>query len=88
MRVEVAASNSVNELDFFTVRDPIQRSCNSEIRPVRPFNDPPVVDIFSLVASNLLLVAGSALVGVLDRVLGIVTVEPARRTVTVPQRDL
>lgn len=56
--------------------------------PVGPLDDPPVVDVLGVVTRDLLLVRRSSLVRVLDWVLGVVTVQPARCSVRVPERHL
>ncbi len=53
------------------------------------FDDPPVIDVLEVVARDLLLVGGAAVVRVTQRVRVVVGVEPARRrAVRATQRHL
>ena len=57
-------------------------------KPVRSLDNPPVVDILSNIAGNLLLVRRSTLVRVLNGVIDSMAVQPTRWTVRVPQSNL
>ena len=88
MRVEVAAGDAVHHLDDVAVPDAVVGRGDDDVGAVGPLDDPPVVDVLVVVARHLLLVAAAALVGVLDRVLALVAVQPARHAVRVAQRHL
>jgi len=88
MGVQRSVCEPMHHLDYVPVLDPVDRLLHRQVLPVRPLDDPPVVDVLVGVAGDLLLVGGPAPVRVPDRIDVLVAVEPAGLPVGVPEGHL
>ena len=62
--VKGAVGHAVDQLDGVPVLDGVDGLGDRQLLPLRPLDDPPVVDVLEGVAGDLLLVGGAPTVGV------------------------
>ena len=64
MRVQSSVGHAVHQLDDVAVLDGVGGLLYGQLLPLRPFDDPPVVDVLVAVAGDLLLVGRAPAIGV------------------------
>jgi len=88
MRIERSTGDSMNQLNNIAIFDSIDRLVHDQIVFIGSLENPPVVDVFEAVASDLLLMRGASAVFVTHGVHVGVGVEPTRAPMCVSQRYL
>ena len=88
VRVESSVSETMHQLDDFSMFYPVKRFLHSKIFSVGSLHNPPVVDILEGVAGDLLLMRRTSTISISDRINMFMTVQPTGLSMSMSQSDL